>query len=466
MATQEMRTSCTLNPGEAATRVKGAWTVEPSSPITGVSLDSRIVRSGDLFVALKGEQSDGHRFIGAAMRNGAFGALVSLIPEDTDPHFPCLRVHDALAALHALARGCRETFAGTVVALTGSVGKTTVKEMTSSILHKTGTTVSTLGNFNNITGVPLSVLQMNRDVEYAVIEVGMSMPGEIRSLMPMVRPHVVAVLNVAPVHMENFKSLDAVADAKAEIFTYLEKQSVAVLNADDPLVREMNPGPGVRKSFFGKQPGVEVRLGETSRVTLDGQRFGLFCGERELSVELKAPGEHNRMNATAAAALGLAAGASSEAVVEGLAAYRTGMMRSELIRLSDGSLLLDDCYNASPRAFEEALKTLKVLPRAGRRIVAMGDMLELGADSAQFHREVGEQAAELGVDVFFGFGSLATHAVRAFEERAPTRIFGHFADLSDLFSEFLKIHKPDDIILIKGSRGMRMERLTEWLKEL
>jgi UDP-N-acetylmuramoyl-tripeptide--D-alanyl-D-alanine ligase len=266
--------------------------------------------------------------------------------------------------------------------------------------------------------------------------------------------------------MENFKSLETIADAKAEIFAHLETQSVAVLNADDPLVRTMNPGPGVTKSFFGMRPGVDVRLSETGLVTLEGQRFGLFCGEHELSVELKAPGEHNRMNAAAAAALGIAAGASFAAVVEGLAAFRPGMMRSELISLSDGSLLLDDCYNASPRAFEEALNTLRTLPRAGRRIVAMGDMLELGADSMEFHRLVGEQAAELGVDVFFGYGPLSRHAVQAFKKRAPTKLCGHFTDLGRVFEELVKSHAADDVILVKGSRGMRMERLTEQLKKL
>jgi UDP-N-acetylmuramoyl-tripeptide--D-alanyl-D-alanine ligase len=339
-----------------------------------------------------------------------------------------------------------------------------VKEMTASILRRVGTTVSTVGNFNNRTGVPLSILQMNRTVAYAVIEVGMSISGEIRALMPMVRPHVAGVLNVAPVHMENFANLEAIRDAKAEIFTHLEDKAVAVLSADDPLVRTMNPGPEIRKRFFGMSPSADVRVGEARETAIEGQEFDLFCREHKLPVRLAALGEHNRLNAAAAAALAMAAGASVTAIAEGLAAYRPGMMRSELLKLSDGSLLFDDCYNASPRAFEEALKTLIAVPQAGRRIVAMGDMLELGTDSVEYHRKVGERAAELGVEVFFGFGPLTAHAVEAFQKHAPTRTFRQFASIDDLFRDLVKIHKPDDIILVKGSRGMRMERVAERLK--
>jgi UDP-N-acetylmuramoyl-tripeptide--D-alanyl-D-alanine ligase len=464
MATQEMRTSCVLDPALIARDTQGEWTTEPHSPLTGLSLDSRVVRAGDLFVALKGETSDGHRFIDAAIRNGAGAAMVGSTPGVTDPHFPYLRVHDTLAALHALARSAREAFSGMVVALTGSVGKTTVKEMTASILRRLGDTVSTLGNFNNVTGVPLSILQLQRSVKYAVIEVGMSASGEIRSLMSMVRPHVAAVLNVAPVHMENFVSLEEIAAAKAEIFSHLEEEPVVVLNSDDPLVRAMVPGSRIRKLYFGTHPDANLRLGDTAEVTIDVQRFDLFLNGHRLSIELKAPGRHNRINAAAAAALGFAAGASDSAVVEGLAAYRPGMMRSELVNLSDGSLLFDDCYNASPRAFEEALKTFVSLPKAGRRIVVMGDMLELGTDSGLYHRAVGEEAARLGVDVLLGFGPLTRFAVAAFQVAAPGRLCGQYDDLEDLTNQLLDIHQADDMVLVKGSRGMRMERVTERLK--
>ena len=465
MATFEMRVSCSLNPIEVARNVGGEWTIQPPSPLTGVSLDSRVVRPGDLFVALRGEQCDGHQFIEAAARNGASGAVLSTLPDDVDSRFPCLCVPDTLAALHALARGRREAFSGRVVALTGSVGKTTVKEMTASILQRAGSTVSTLGNFNNVTGVPLSILQANPEVEYAVIEVGMSMPGEILSLMPMVKPHVVAVLNIAPVHMENFQSLEAIAAAKAEIFTHLEPEAVAVVGADDPLVRRMDPGPGVRKLFFGTGPEADVRVGKPYVATLDGQRFDLFWRRHKLTIHLAALGDHNRVNAAAAAALGLAAGVGHRAVAEGLAAYRPGMMRSHVVRLSDGSVLFEDCYNASPVAFQEAVKTLVTIPKAGRRVVVMGDMLELGSGSVRFHRAAGEQAAELGVDLFFGFGPQTRHAVLAFKERAPTRLCGHFSKLGDLLEVVVGNHETDDVILVNGSRGMRLERLTEQLNQ-
>ncbi len=460
MAAFEMRTECLLNSHKVAEWTNGRWTARCRDRFGGVALDSRVVRQGDLFVALKGGSSDGHLFVAEAFRRGAAAAVVSASPEGLDPEHPCLLVDDTLAALHALASGCRALFTGTVVALTGSVGKTTVKEMVASVLRQMGTTVCNAGNFNNVTGVPLTVIQMCSDAPFAVVELGMSHVGEIRALVPLVKPHVAAVLNVASVHLENFSDLEAIAEAKVEVFHEMRKGSTAVLNIDDLLVKSMDPGPCIGRLFFGKDRLADLRLLDDISANLDCQTFSLVWKGKNLTIRLRALGEHNRMNAAAAATLALAAGANETAVLDGLAAYRPSMMRSELFTLSDGSLLLEDCYNASPPAFFAALRTLSELKISGRRVVVMGDMLELGSSASEFHRDVGRQAAELGVELLLGFGPLTEYAVRAFIDSTREGRARHFASIDDLNCFLFQDHVEGDAILIKGSRQMRMERVS------
>lgn len=463
MATMPLRVDCVLDPGDVARWVGGTWRGGVPRAITGVCLDSREARPGDLFFALPGRSVDGHQFLAQAAAKGAAGVVVSRA--DVEVFVPCLLVEHTLPALQALAAAHRMRWEGRVAALTSSVGKTTVKDMVASILSTLGPTASTPGSFNNATGVPLTLLGITAHHRYAVVEIGMSRAGEIAQLVPMVKPHVAAVLNVKPVHLEFFPSLEAIAAAKAEILSGLSPGGVAVLNADDPLVRAMTPPPGTRVLWYGTREGCHVRLLPGGQVELDGQEVHLEWEGNPLTVTIPVLGAHHRMNAAGAAAMAMAMGAGPHHVRHGLACFSPSPLRSHLRRLGDGSLLLEDCYNASPEAVKAALLTLRDLPVAGRRVAVLGDMRELGAQAEEFHREVGAYAAAMGVEYLLAIGPLTQPLAEAFRSAAPHAQALHFSSLEDLIATLLSTHHPDDVVLVKGSRAMGLERVCEALVE-
>ncbi|MBN1424253.1 UDP-N-acetylmuramoyl-tripeptide--D-alanyl-D-alanine ligase [Candidatus Fermentibacteria bacterium] len=458
MATLPMRTDCRLAGSALAPWTEGRWIGEAPSAILGVCLDSRAVAPGDLFVALSGATSDGHLFIRDAAARGAAAALVSSSGEASA--LPCLRVADTLVALHAIASHCRARYDGLMAALTGSVGKTTVKDMTAAILSVLGPTLATEGNFNNATGVPLTLLALASHHQFAVVEIGMSLPGEISSLVPLVRPDIAAVINVKPVHLQNFTSLADIAAAKAEILTGIRPGGIAVLNADDSLVRAMRVPDAVRAVWFGRDSTSDLCLTSFGCVDVDRQHFTLRWRDREIEVTLGVPGDHNRFNAAAAAAIALAAGAGPDDVAAGLSQFTPSPMRSRLVHLTDGSILLEDCYNASPDAFAAALHTIVHLPVEGRRVVVMGDMRELGDAAEVFHREVGARAAVAGIAELLAYGPLAEAAVREFQRASPGGTGYYCTTSEELVQHLLASHRPGDIILIKGSRAMALERVS------
>ncbi len=455
MATRALRVDCVLDGRALAQWTAGRWIGGSPSP-GGICLDSRAIRDGDLFVALLGSSTDGHLFLAHAQARGSCGAVVSRV--DPAVRMPQLLVKDTLVALHAMASGHRASFGGKIVAVTGSVGKTTVKEMTAAILRQAGATIATPANFNNVTGVPLTLLSLTPEARYAVVEIGMSFPGEIRRLVPLVKPWIAAVTNVRPVHLENFPDLEAIARAKAEILEGLDPDGVAVLNADDPLVRALVPPKGQRRVWFGTAPDADLVLLPDASVTLARQRFRLAWRGQAFEVSLAVPGVHNRVNAAAAATLALCAGATVEQVVAGLASFSSVEMRSTLRRLRDGSLLLEDCYNASPSAVTIALRTLCELPVEGRRVVVLGDMRELGPSGPSFHWDAGALAARLGVECLLGFGPLSAHAVDAYSSLSDG-VGMHFDSIEALASFLLADHRAGDVVLVKGSRAMRLERV-------
>jgi len=460
-----MRTTCILHPVEISRATGGKWDRDITDAFQGVALDSRIVLPGDLFIALKGSISDGHTYISKAIERGATGVIISSKKLWNSTQVPMLLVDDTLKSLHAIATECRNQFNGRVVAITGSVGKTTVKEMTSAILRREGKTVATSGNFNNTTGVPLSVLQMCESAAFAVIEMGMSYAGEIRSLVHMVKPNTAGILNVRPVHLENFHDLEEIAAAKAEILEGVESGGTIVLNADDKLLRTLHTRKEFRFVLFGRTPNARLKLGRIRSSTIAAQRFDLIWDGESFDVCLHAPGMHNRMNSAAAAALSLASGCSIDSVRQGLEDYRPGMMRSKLWKTGDGGIVLEDCYNSSPAALSSAIDTLAHIPVPGRRVLIMGDMLELGHAESDFHAQAGEEAAAKDIACLIGFGPLTAHAVSAFQQKNPDGTSIGAIDITDLWEAVRSTHRRGDVVLIKGSRGMALERIVDCIRE-
>ena len=445
----------------------------------GVSTDTRTVTPGALFVALKGDRFDAHDFLADAFAKGAAGAVVrrgSAAPDGG----ALVEVDDTLAALGALARFHRARFAIPVGAVAGSNGKTTAKEMVAAILRTRGPALATEGNLNNEVGVPLTLLRLAEEHRAAVVELGMSGPGELARLTAMARPDAGVVTLVAEEHLEFLKDLDGVAEAEGELYAGLRPGAVAVVNADDPrcVAQAARAGAGVRRISFGKSPGADVRLVEvTSRGTegmeicLEGEegegdagadqlRRGSNRQRSRVEVRLGFVGEHNAMNAAAAAALAVSLSFSFEEIAAGLSAARPYAHRSRILETAGGLTLLDDCYNANPSSMAAALRMLRSVAGRGRAVAVLGDMLELGAGEEAEHRALGGRAAE-SADLLAFFGP---RSAAAFEAAKGGRTeAAHFLEIEPLLGWLRPRLRPGDSVLVKGSRGMRLERVVDAL---
>jgi len=443
---------------EEAAHLVGARQVGSGAGFRGVSTDSRRVQPGSLFVALRGERFDGHAYVDAALAGGAVAALVD---RDLPGLGPLLVVDDTLVALGALAAAWRSRFRLPVVAITGSAGKTTVKELVATILGRQGAVLATRGNLNNEIGLPLTLFGLDGSQRSAVVELGANHPGEIDRLARIARPDVALVINAGPVHLEGFGSVAGVARAKGELFAVLPENGTALINADDayaPLWRELASGRTV--VTFGLTEGADVTT-EAGGVEVEGGlrprlRFVVRTPLGETPVEVPLAGLHNVVNALAAIAAALAAGADLVTVRAGLAAVATVPGRLQGLRGPNGSLIIDDSYNANPTAFAAAIELLASRP--GQRWLAVGDMGELGDEASRWHSWVGEQARGHGIDRLFSVGDLARHAASAFgpEGRA-------YSDQKQLV-EALRSELDDDVtLLVKGSRSAHMERVIDAL---
>jgi UDP-N-acetylmuramoyl-tripeptide--D-alanyl-D-alanine ligase len=454
--------------GELRDATGGRWLDSPPPAVIGVSTDTRTMAAGSIFVALHGERFDAHAFLPAAAGAGATAAVVA--SEVAAPAgLARLLVGDTLVALGALARHHRLRFEVPVVGVSGSNGKTTTREMIAAILAERGPVLRSEGNLNNEVGVPLTLLRLTGEHQAAVIEMGMSHPGEIARLTAMSRPQVGVVTNAAAAHLEGLGSIDGVADAKAELYAGLPEGGVAVVNADDArmLARARASGRRLLTFAVGRQRRGDVVVLEMLAQDATGLRFLLGVGNRELEVTLPLVGAHNAQNAAAACCAAIALGCSDREMVRGLAGVRPVGRRLRLERLPDRLLLVDDCYNANPLSMAAALRTLAELARAegGRALAVLGDMLELGPGEAELHRGVGAEAARLPVARLFGFGPRSRETVTGALATGlpPDRTF-QTEDLAALADAVLAAAAPGDVLLVKGSRGMKLERLVEALR--
>ena len=441
-----------------AAQVLGCELVGHDVLFTSVSSDSRTINAGDLFVALQGENYDGAAFVAGATRSGAVAALVKTTSyRGVESPCPLLLVDDTRLALGRLAAHWRAQFNIPVIAVTGSNGKTTVKEMLASILCAAtgddGTVLATLGNLNNDIGVPLTLLKLRAVHRYAVIEMGMNHKGEIEYLTRLARPDVAIVNNAGSAHLAGLGSMDAVARAKGEIFTGLSPQGTAVINADDayaPLWRELADDHKIIEFGLGKNVAVHAQW----QVKGYGVYIEVSMPQGSFSAQLQVPGEHNVRNALAATSAALALHVPLPATVAGLENFSGVAARLQRKAALHGSMLIDDSYNANPASLHAALEVLA--QSAGKKILVLGDMGELGEDAVRLHGEIGAEALRFGVNQLLALGKLTLHAVHEFGPGAR-----YFERIEDLLAELDKSLDTDSTVLVKGSRFMRMERVVQ-----
>ncbi len=438
--------------GEAARAVEGVL-VGDDTLFCGCVTDSRTLPRDALFVALRGPRFDGHDFLDQALAAGAAAAMLEQRMGSTRSQ---LLVKDTRAALGALASAWRTRFEGPVVAITGSNGKTTVKEMLHHMLAGHGRVLATQGNLNNDIGVPLTLFQLDQDHRYVVLEMGANHPGEISALCALARPNVACVTQCAPAHLEGFGTIDGVAQAKGEIFAALPRDGTAVLNADDAYASFWQGLIGERRCIrFGLSAGADVRA-DNIALSVHGSAFKLVTPSSASQVTLSLPGKHNVLNALAAAASAEALGVSVSAMRQGLESMRPVKGRLEVKTGRSGYLVLDDSYNANSGSFKAALEVLGQY--AGERWLVLGDMGELGSAAFSLHYQLGEMAQQAGVKRLYAVGKLSRQAVAAFGPGGR-----HFASPDALVKALESDLHQDLTILIKGSRAARMENVVNAL---
>lgn len=421
---------------------------------TGVSTDSRTLANGDLFVALTGPHHDGHQFLNAAVQAGASAALVE---RDSDDGLPYVRVANTRRALGELAAHWRRRFDIPLVAVTGSNGKTTVKEMLGQILTVNTPALVTRGNLNNDIGMPLTLLRLRADHRYAVIEMGMNHPGEIRYLTGIAAPTIAMITNAAEAHLEGLGSVRAVAMAKGEIFEGLADDGVAVLNADDNFF-------DFWRGCVGRRRIISFGLDHKADVTADyqlgtsGSSLQLQTMQGGIDMRLPLLGKHNVLNALAASAAALSAGASLADIKTGIERLKAVSGRLEARRGINGAHIIDDTYNANPASVSAGLEVLK--QAEGERVLVLGDMGELGDAAAGIHRRVGELAKRVGVSRLFCLGELSQEAARGFGKGAR-----HYDSAEALMGELGECLHDEMTVLVKGSRAMHMDRVVKGIIE-
>jgi UDP-N-acetylmuramoyl-tripeptide--D-alanyl-D-alanine ligase len=443
----------------------GAWTA------TGVSIDSRAVEPGDLFVAIKGETHDAHDFALDALKRGAAAVMIHRAPLGLAPDAPVLTVKDTLGALGELGRIARARSAAGIVAVTGSVGKTGTKEMLRRALAASGETHANVGNLNNQYGLPLSLARMPRAAAYAVFEIGMNHAGEIEPLSRLARPHVAVITNVEPVHLEFFAGVEGIADAKAEIFAGLDRTGIAVLNRDNPhfdRLADRTRRRGIKTVLaFGRHADARYRLIDCAPADGETQVTADLAGRR-LNYVIGAEGRHWALNSLAVLAAVDALGADVKAGATALAGMTAPKGRGQRLSVTvpGGAFeVIDDSYNASPPAMRAAFDVLAQRPVAtgGRRIAVLGDMRELGRDAPALHAELAAELDTRGIDLVFACGPNMAFLMEAL----PTAMRGaHAADAEALTPIVLDAVRADDIVLVKGSLGSRMGPVVQALTAL
>ncbi len=437
----------------------------------GISTDSRMVGEGELFIALKGPRFDGHHFALKALEKKAGGVVIE---EDKTGDIrwngyrpkAVIVVKDTLRALGDLARERRRRYRIPVVALTGSNGKTTTKEMISACLETTFPILKTRENLNNLIGLPLTLLNLTEKERVVILEMGMNVPGEIRRLTEIAEPDVGLITNIQIVHLEGVGSLERVREEKGELFRRMRRDGTILVNQNDPHVIDLASEFSGQKITFGVEKSADVMAKEIRLRGAEGTSFNLILEGEEIEVNLPLLGRHFVPNALSAIAVASLFGIEVKKAKEALERFRPFPMRMEIIHLEGGKTLINDAYNANPRSMELALETLAEIKGKGRAIAVLGDMLELGDFTEEAHRQIGEKVEELSIDLLLTMGEKAPlvveSAVRHGFEPKRTRVMESHSEAISILKE---VAQEGDWILIKGSRRMAMEKIVEGLTE-
>jgi UDP-N-acetylmuramoyl-tripeptide--D-alanyl-D-alanine ligase len=426
-------------------------------PISGVRIDSRAVEEGDLFVAVKGENHDGHDYVKSALEKGASAAVICeknsidkglyggrLIP-----------VEDTVFALGQLAANYRRKVPARVIAVTGSNGKTTAKNITFEILSRAANSVKSQGNYNNFFGLPLSVFQIKSDTRFAVLELGMSRKGEISRLGEIASPDMAVITNIGPVHLEFFKNLNEIAAAKLEIVDRIRPGGILIVNGDDDYLREIKAPPGLKIVRFGLSYDNDFHPAD---LKFDENQNSVFK-VNGVDFKLRLPGVHNVYNALIACAVAAVAGVDAHIAAEAIMSFQPEGMRSQVLRKS-GVVFYIDCYNANPVSMKYAIDTLALMKCQGKRIAILGDMLELGKDSELYHVEIGKHAREARIDHLLAFGDYSQKLASEFGDKGE-----YFTSKENLYNRLRELLSRGDLVLFKGSRGMALEEVADRIME-
>ncbi len=433
----------------------------------GISIDSRIVKKGDLFIALKGTKTDGHDYLREAFLKGASVCMVEKLPQNFPNTSPLLVVDNCIEALYRLARYRREESKAKIIAVTGSVGKTSTKEMLNLAFANFGISHATIGNNNNDIGAPLTVARMPREADFGIFELGMNHANEISPLSKLVKPHIAIITTVEEAHLEFFKSVEGIAEAKAEIFDGLDREGTAILNADNPFFDFLAKRAKKIKNIisFGTSERADVRL-LSFRDSINSAQVTASVFGRTISYQVSAQGKHMALNSLATLA---AVGAAGENVVEAansLTGFSVTAGRGQIRQLAIAGkkiTLIDDSYNASPVSMRAALDNLGAIESRGRKIAILGDMLEMGERSAQLHESLAADVLRNNIDVVFTVGQFS----RLLFDKLPEKIRGiaaeHAEELLPLIENSLQ---ADDVILIKASHGIRLGKIADALSKV
>jgi UDP-N-acetylmuramoyl-tripeptide--D-alanyl-D-alanine ligase len=442
-----------------------------------VSTDSRNVPAGALFIALVGERFDGHAFVGAAIARGAAGLLVAgrseaevlRVVDEAGPHAPAvIVVEDTLAALQTLGREIRRRAGTRVVAITGSAGKTTTKEVTAALLSTRYRVFRNRGNLNNHIGLPLSLLELRSGPDIAVVELGMNHVGEIRLLVGLAEPEIRVWTNVGDAHIGQFGSREGIAAAKAELLEGATPSTVVVANADDPLVMKHVERAAGRHVTFGEAIDADVRAVQIAEHGLDGSDVTVAAAGRTVRLRVPLPGRAQVGNVLAAVAVAIECGVAPADIVDGVAALKPVARRGAVTELGDGTRIFDDSYNASPAAVSAMLAALAATPTHGRRVAVLGEMLELGDAALALHERCGRAAADAGVDELIVVGGDTADGLvaGAMAGGLPASRVHRFATSVEAAAAVSALVKAGDLVLVKGSRGTRTDVIVDRLTEV
>ena len=445
------------------------WNLSGDEMILDVAIDSRKVKSGDVFLALAGENFDGHDYVESAIKSGAIAAIVEGDVKRF-PNLPIIAVEDCRDALRSMARLYREQFNAAVIAITGSVGKTSTKDMIASVFGTHYNTLKTMGNFNNEVGLPLTVFRMTNEHDVVVLEMGMNNFYEISRLSNIGKPDVAVITNIGVSHIENLGSQENILKAKLEILDGLASDGLVVLNGDDKRLYALAGTLDFETLYYGiDNPNCDI-LARDIRSSGQGSEFTVSFNGEEYKIATTVPGEHHIYNALAATLIGIRYNIPMEKIIQGIAEFSPGAMRQNVIK-AENYTLIEDCYNASPDSMKAGLEVLTSLAKdckdgTPRTVGVLGDMLELGEFSEREHTNVGKLVCDSGIDVLITVGAEAKHIAVGAKSLGFGGEVHSFEDNVALKEQISDIIKPGDFILFKGSRGMKLEEVSQFVQTL